>query len=308
VEEDEPSYWDIVLNHTGNGLTEAIRKDEFFKSQNIVTGGEYLKAWLACLIKDPFEPLPFLATVGGEDSGKSILHEAVNEFLFTKGVVSGNLALTEYGGFNGALEGALLVYVEELNLNRNPAALTRLKEWTTARRLAIRRMRTDVYHVASTCHFFYACNDYAFIPALPGDTRIIVLTVNRPANPIPKPKLMKGLKRQARAFLADLKEMKLPEQIGRLRLPLVETDEKAEIQENNSPFFGFFNDHCVVEHDARVKRADVFAAYDKWREREGHKELSASEIGKQLQTLTCGRIGRTTLDGATAYRHLRLKA
>jgi len=90
-------------------------------------------------------------------------------------------------------------------------------------------------------------------------------------------------------------------------LPLVETDEKAEIQENNSPLAAFFAECLVVEHNARVRRSDVYAAYETWRAREGQEELSGVEIGTQIQTLTCGRVTRTTTKAANAYKHLRLR-
>ena len=85
--------------------------------------------------------MPVLATVGAEDSGKSIWYEGIRD-IFSRGVASVNEALTRQDSFNGELEGAMLCVIEEISLADNRKALARLKEWTTAKVLPIRRMET----------------------------------------------------------------------------------------------------------------------------------------------------------------------
>ena len=59
----------------------------------IKTGADYLRAWVACAFRCPFEPTPYLFLFGGENCGKSIFYETL-ELLVTKGVVKADHALT----------------------------------------------------------------------------------------------------------------------------------------------------------------------------------------------------------------------
>ena len=70
-EEGEHPYWDMVFDHTFASLTEPIKRKSWFGDNGIHCGGDYGRAWLACLLKCPFEPLPVLATVG---EGSICLH------------------------------------------------------------------------------------------------------------------------------------------------------------------------------------------------------------------------------------------
>jgi hypothetical protein len=67
---------------------------------------DYLLYWIACMLRDPFEPLPYLFFYGDQNSGKSIFHEAVS-LLMTKGVAAADRALTNANDFNGELANAV---------------------------------------------------------------------------------------------------------------------------------------------------------------------------------------------------------
>ena len=112
-------HWDMVLDHIGIELTPALRDLPWAQQANIKTGADYLRAWVACAFRDPFEPLPYLFLWGNENSGKSILHEAM-ELLVTKGVVKADKALTNNNEFNGELAGAIICVVEEKNVTLTP--------------------------------------------------------------------------------------------------------------------------------------------------------------------------------------------
>ncbi len=94
---------------------------------------------MACALRDPFQPLPYLFLYGGENCGKSTFHESFS-CLITKGIESANQALTSQSGFNGELAGAIIAYVEEIDISKTPGAHSKLKEWVVARMIPIRRM------------------------------------------------------------------------------------------------------------------------------------------------------------------------
>ncbi|NJO83654.1 MAG: hypothetical protein HC828_13180 [Blastochloris sp.] len=74
----EYGYWTRILNHCGSGLDLAIKKDPWCQANGIVSGGDYLKCWIASLIQKPSEPLPYLFFYNeAENTGKSIFHEAL---------------------------------------------------------------------------------------------------------------------------------------------------------------------------------------------------------------------------------------
>jgi hypothetical protein len=302
-EEGDHPHWDLIYNHTFAGLTEAIKKNPWFAENGIHSGGDYVRAWMACLIQAPFEPLPFIATVGVQNSGKSIVYEATNEFLFTSGIVNVNEALTRQELFNGELEGALLCVVEEISLAGNRKALDRLKQWTTARVLPIRRMRTDLYHVPCSAHFFMCCNQLDHIPVLAGDSRIVVCWVDKPANPIPKKELMAKLAAEAPAMLYTLKHWRLPAIIDRLRLPIVETEDKVDLADENSPVNVFLKECCQVKVGEYTPKDDVRLVYAGWCKAQEAEPLKPGPFTTQLKELTGGRVRPTICrNGKKQYR------
>ena len=146
------------------------------RRHDILAGADWLLYLIACILRDPFEPTPYLFLWGPEDPGKSILHEAIS-LLVTKGVVSADRALTNPNNYNGELANAVLAVVEETDLSQSGCARNRMKEWVTGRTLSIRRMRTDQYEQPSTLHFVQCANSLYYAPVWPGDSRITVCHV-----------------------------------------------------------------------------------------------------------------------------------
>lgn len=74
--------------------------------------------------------------------------------------------------FNGELMGAVLVHLEETNLNK-PQIYNRIKEWVTAKTISVRRMYHDAYMAPNQFHFAMMANDRKNCPAVFGGARII---------------------------------------------------------------------------------------------------------------------------------------
>ncbi len=125
-EAEHPS-WDRILNHAGRSLDAALRELPWAAAAGIASGGDYLRAWIASLIREPFQRLPYLFFHGPEDSGKSIIWEAI-KLLLSPGVVEADRVLTNQSGFNGELAGAVLCVVEEVNVAKTPGALSEAQE------------------------------------------------------------------------------------------------------------------------------------------------------------------------------------
>lgn len=215
--------WDMVLAHVGRELGDG--------------GREYLTAWIAYIVRHPECRLPYLFLHGPEDSGKSLIHEAIERCLFTRGVVKADRALTSQSDFNGELISAVLCVVEERDISRTPGARAKIKEATTALTLSIRRMRTDTYEIPNHTHWLQCANHIDACPIHWGDTRIVCLHVRPPANPIPKDQLLDALTREAPAFGHTLLTMALPPVEGRLAMQVIETPSKRRAADGNVPEF-----------------------------------------------------------------------
>ena len=201
---------------------------------------------------------------GNENSGKSILHEAL-ELLVTKGVVKADKALKSHE-FNGELAGAVICAVEETNVARLPGAHARIKEYVTARTLSIREMRTNVYQVPNTTHWIQTANSQSDCPVFPGDTRITVIEVGDllPEQEIAKMTLLAKLNEEAPHVMYTLMNLQLPPIVGRMRLPVVRTPSKARTEElNKSPLQQFLEDYCTVKEGARLHFGEFYDAFQK---------------------------------------------
>ncbi|MCC6493225.1 MAG: hypothetical protein IT424_09405 [Pirellulales bacterium] len=243
---DHP-HWSTILDHCGDSLDPELQKLQWAADAGIASGGDYLKAWIAAMVREPFEPLPYLFFFGPENSGKSIFHEAV-ALLVTKGVVQADRSLTNQNDFNGELANAVLCVVEEKDIATAKGAYAKIKEWVTAKTISIRRMRTDSYTQPNTTHWVQCANSRQFCPVFPGDTRITMSYVPPLKHEIPKPILLERLKAEAPRFMRTLADLKLPGSEGRLRIPIVATDQKRRAEQDAmTPLEKF-----LVEHVERV--------------------------------------------------------
>jgi hypothetical protein len=260
-------HWDMIFEHIGIELTPALRDLPWAQQANIKTGADYLRAWVGCAFRDPFEPTPYLFLWGNENSGKSILHEALS-LLLTKGVVKADKALTNNNEFNGELAGAIICVVEEKDITLTPGAHSRIKEYVTARELSIRQMRRDVYTVPNTTHWIQVANKQCACPVIAGDTRITVIEVSDllPDTEVPKKTLLTKLEEEAPHFMYTLLNLQLPPLVGRLRLPVVGTLSKARTEElNKTALQRFLEEFCQVKKDTRVLRfGEFFDGFQKW--------------------------------------------
>lgn len=291
--DDEVPYhpsWDKIFNDTFGTLTPYLKNLEWAKEAKIFIGGDYGRHWFARLLRDPFEPLPYLFLYGEENSGKSIIHEAAGK-LMTKGVVKADRALTTKGDFNGELANAILCVIEEQDVSKHPGALARIREWVTNRSLSIRRMHTDTYEQPSTLHFIQCSNWFGAYPSFPGDTRAMVIHVPRfKGEEVPKKKLLEELEKEAPHFLRTLLDLELPPSTDRLRLPIVDTVDKQELANENAPLSRFLAERCKLEEGARTIKKVLFDAYNTWAYENAFDGLHINEFGKQLRAISKNKI------------------
>jgi len=308
--------WDTILAHIGRDLDEAIASMPWARRANITTGAEYLRLWLACTIRDPFQPLPYLFLFGPENCGKSILWEAFDQIL-VNAVVRADLALTNSSGYNGEIDGAIVCVVEERNLTKHKDARERLRDAVTSQKLSIRRMRTDCYQSPNTTHWIQTANDLKYCPVFPGDTRITMISVGAVENEIPKKTLLETVAAEGPAFLRTLLDLTLPPLEGRLRIPVINTDSKKRAEEIGRPAIEEFLAETV--HNApgeKVKLADLHEKYSKWAGGDASTWLSDREFRKRLPekypggTSTgnvnwVGNISLTPMQSLKPYRYVR---
>lgn len=277
-------HWDMIFEHVGADLTPAIRDSAVTAMCNIKTGADYLRAWVACAFRDPFEPLPYLFLFGPENSGKSIFHEALAA-LVTKGVASADRALSNNSDFNGELAGAVVCYVEERDLSQSKHANARMKEWVTARILWIRKMRTDAYAQPNTTHWIQCANRQSNCPVFPGDTRITVLYVDDllPDQEIPKKEMMVHLENEAPHFMHTLLTMQMPPVKGRLRLPVITTANKIHAEEmSKDELERFIDEFCIRETGARLPFKDFYDRFFAWVPAEEKHQWPRNMIQRRL--------------------------
>jgi len=264
---DDLSYpcWMAILDHIGKNLQEAVANNGWAKANGILTGADYLKCWIASLLQEPLQPLPYLFLYGPQGSGKSILPEALS-LLFTKGYARADMALKSKDGFNGELRSAILCSIEETDLNRNKQASSRIKDWVTSLQLPVHVKCKTPFLVPNSTHWIQTDNDQAACPVFPGDTRVVVIYVESvdPIKLIPKKKLIPMLEKEAPDFLSSCLGIELPASPDRLNIPVVTTAEKHSIELGNRTMLEvFIEEQC---HHVPGEMIKFSALYDRFRE------------------------------------------
>jgi len=225
--------WNKLLNHLGRNLDDAISQHPWAKANGIMTGGDYLKCWIASLFQAPEESLPYLFFYGSENCGKSSFHIAIS-YLVTHGVVRAEDALQSQ--YNGELATAILCAVEEVDLKSNRLAHNKMKDWVTSPQISIRAMYNQPYLVPNMTHWVQMSNHASYCPIFPGDTRITAIAVPdlEPGQSMPRKDFHAGLQREAPDFLAEILSLELPPPTDRLNVPVIVTNEKLITQRQNS--------------------------------------------------------------------------
>ena len=287
--------WNKILEHCGKNLDRFVHNDGWCKANGILRGAEYLKCWISAIFKDPMEPLPYLFLYGPQDNGKSTLHEAIS-LLVTGGVVRADAALADKNGFNGELASAILCVVEEVNLSQSNTAYNRIKDWVTAKELPIRALYKGLYHTPNTTHWIQCANDYTYCPIFPGDTRITMIYVDPidPIDLIPKVKLLIQLEKEAPDFLASCLNLELPAPNSRLRIPVINTDDKFRASSlNETPLEQFLREQCVYIPGVTIRYSDLWIAFSSWLDPELAMDWSKQRMGKELPNIyPKGRSGK----------------
>jgi hypothetical protein len=245
TDEDRPMvhpHWDSVLAHLGQSLDEAAQADQWCIKNGVTRGALYLLHWCASLFRQPAQKLPYLFFFGGQETGKSSLHYALGLLMSRGHIEARNSLLTQ---FNGELDGAILAYVEEVDLTvKASEAYNRLKDLVTANKVSINAKYANVYTSPSYLHWIQVANERRFCPAFDDDTRIVFAHVaNKPVVDIPWNDLSAMLQGEAPDFLRTLMDLRLPEGIGRLWLPVLDTQAKrhavADAKDNGQAAKGF---------------------------------------------------------------------
>lgn len=274
------SHWTKILTHCGQGLDSVVSTDPWCVSNGILTGGDYLKLWIASALQFPTEPLPYLFLWSTEQkTGKSIFYEAI-QLLIKGGMANANTALRNEGGFNAELAHAVFCYVEEIDLRKDKSAYARIKEWTTAIYLTVHEKRLTPYAVRNTCHFIQCGNDPDFCPIFPGDSRITMIHVPviDEMTMIPKNKLLSILEKEAQDFLTEVLNIEIPPSNDRLNIPIITTSDKISSQEiNKSSLELFLSDRCYYVEGEMIKFSEF---YDKFIETLDGDEIASRRWSK----------------------------
>jgi len=228
---NHPTY-DKILRHIGRGLDNAVKQDEWCEQNGITTGYDFLLLWCAILVKMPRQHLPMLYLYSRErDNGKSALHKALG-LLFSRGYVSGVMALNEK--FNKMLAGATLVFLDEEKISA--ASAQKVKLYVDADRIEMRLMRQDAFMFDNFSHWLASYNFTDGVYCEDGDERLIFIEVPTLYDEDKldwKTKMLPALETERADFLGTLMDTELPPSGGRLYLPVLSTELKDKVMQAN---------------------------------------------------------------------------
>ncbi len=260
---DHPT-WDLIFQHCGAGLDDSLKQNRWAHDSGILTGQLYLQAWCGAMLQYPNSPSPYLFFCGPQNCGKSIFHEVLSE-LFTKGYCRADQALTNQSGFNGELGTSVLCIIEETNLSKRGFASDRIKDWVTGQTILIHNKGKTPYEISNHTHWVQCANDNEYCPIFPGDTRITLITVRLPDSDISKPLLIQRCQQEAAAFTYTLLNFELPSQEGRLRIPVINTEEKLDIMDfNKSQLERFMETECHAVPGSKILFKEFHSKFHEW--------------------------------------------
>lgn len=225
VEPGDHPHWDMVLDHCGNAIDKRLKDSEWGQDNGILTGGRYLTVWIASILRNPEQPLPYLFFHGNQNCGKSMFNEAIG-VLLTRGYIQADwLVARQRSCWNDPLDGAILCYLDETDLTDSKYCdLDLFKDMVISTTINIHKMREKPYLVPNLTHWCQTANTIATRPTCLGD-RIITILVDDlvSGTEIMKRKLLAKLHEEAPHFMQTLMQLDLPPLEGQLGLPVLKT-------------------------------------------------------------------------------------
>ena len=255
----------------GRGLDPDVEGDRWCRQHGVGSGADYLLLWLGSMALHPADPTAYLFIHSKlQNTGKSMFVDSIRRHLLAGGVVPGDKALANEGGFNSELFGAVLVSVEETNVAKlRRTAHDRLKAWVTGEEIALTPKGKPTFSSPNFTHWVQTANDASYCPIFAGDTRITVWEAQPPEQDerAGKDVLHGRLAGEAAAFLYTLLSVSVPSMEagdGRLRIPPVSTLSKEqqarasrtdlEVWLDDTPGWIYMSDEELVR---RVRSAGV---------------------------------------------------
>jgi hypothetical protein len=283
-DKDELSYptWQKILNHIGVSLDVAVQQDNWCKINNLKTGADYLKCWIASLFQFPDAPLPYLFLYGPQGSGKSIFHRSIS-MLLTSGYKRADAALANNSGFNAELEDAILAAIEETDLQKNKNAYNKIKDWVTSDMILIHKKMVTPYMAKNTSHWVQCSNERSACPTFPGDTRVTFIYVDTLKEQIPQRQMDILLSKEAPDFLAEVLRLELPEPNDRLNIPVLDTDDKKQAMSANETLLEtFIKEECFEIPGVQITKRKFYEAFIAWLEPNDRFDWTVQKISKTL--------------------------
>ena len=294
--------WKQILEHCGKGLDTAIADDGWCKINNVKTGADYLKIWIASLFQFPKKRLPYLFLYSKEErTGKTSFHEAIGSLL-TKGYTRADQSLISSAGFNGELENAILCAVEEIDLGKSSTARNRIKDWITASTIMIHHKNQTPYTVENTTHIVQTGNNHQECPIFSGDTRITMIQVPtfELEEMIPTDQMKIQLEREAPAFMAELLQVEIPPSGDRLNVPVIDTDIKTQTSETNKTTLELFlEEETYWAPGSKIRYSDLYNHFIEWVDPSEVYSWSKIKFGRELPIKYPK--GRVMTEGAQFY-------
>lgn len=254
--------WDRIFDHLGQSLDVVVAQTDWCQQWGMHTGADYLRAWVAAMFRFPLKPLPYLFFYGPQNTGKSVFHESISTLL-TCGVTSIKTALCSNAGYNQEISNVILGHVEEKDLSVvKDGAYDRIKEWCTAKTMLIHKKGHTPYNRPNTLHMVQMANRATSCQMEDGDTRITAILVFPINEIIPETPFFNQLAEEAQYFVRTLLTLSLPESHTRLRVPMIASEHKKDLEEMSQTPFESFAEETLRPCDGQsVKFTDFYERY-----------------------------------------------
>lgn len=286
------SSWIAMTDHLGQGLDGAVRDHPWLKKVCILSGGDYVRVWVATMLTDPASRRPLLYLFSQQQgTGKTTMLDALKDFVLDGGSCDIGPSLSEK--FNGALAGAVLGFVSETDSTARTGhgggrkqAYNKIKSLVTDSSITIRSMGRDTYLVPNTISLFMATNSAAYCPMDAGDTRVTMIEVFPLKGGSEGASFKNKLRREAEAFTAGM--FKLAKDFKRAMTTL-ERSGGGEGERLVLP---------ALSTDAKDRLMDAALGWDKrWlRDHPEHLLMDEKEIGRALEIEAASIPGARVVD------------
>lgn len=249
-----------------------------------------IQEWMGYVLTLDTSRQKIMSLIGVPGSGKGTTLRVIQDLVGRRNVgASGIVEMGEPHGLQSIVHKPLVVLSDVQSTGRNAnVALERLANISGEDTVTVNPKNQKPYEVLAPCRFMMASNRVPNLPDRDGalQRRLLVLAYQRSFSDAPDPDLSSKLRAELPGILNwAIDGLDALRQRGQFVQPEIGAEHLDLLADGAAPEQEFARECCVFGEEHRESKADLYTAWDLWRQSRGYEKRTMTTFVKALKSV-----------------------